>query len=54
MRKHTYQLKKKHFSAIKLRLKDALNPLISSRKNLILSITTVSYTHLTLPTKRIV
>ena len=40
MRKHTYQLKKKHFSAIKLRLKDALNPLISSRKNLILSITT--------------
>lgn len=40
MRKHNYQLKKKHFSAIKLRLKDALNPLISSRKNLILSITT--------------
>ncbi|KES09512.1 Outer membrane receptor protein, mostly Fe transport [Snodgrassella alvi SCGC AB-598-O02] len=40
MRKHNYQLKKKHFSAIKLRLKNALNPLISSRKNLILSITT--------------
>ena len=40
MRKRTYQLKKKHFSAIKLRLKDALNPLICSRKALILSITT--------------
>ena len=41
MHNRTYQLKKKHFSAIKLRLKDALNPLICSRNTQARNITDV-------------